>query len=142
MIQKSHIHFFYAVVYGDNKLPERLMVNAIKTIELQDTNAYFILSDFPSEKIEMSLRNKIPIPHIEDLLPEDDIIEILSLDRNDSAFGNLKNNCRIYIIDSQNKYRHTTNKFKSLPYGHSFGYTRGLVVMGKGEVIVYWTMIY
>ena len=134
--------FFYAVVYGDNELPERLMVNAIKTIGLQDSSAYFVLSDFPSKKIEMLLKNKIPIPLLEDLFPENDIIEILSLDRNDSIFENLKNDCKIYIIDSQNKYRYTTNKFKSLPYGHSFGYTRGLVVMGNGKVIVYWTMIY
>lgn len=118
-----------------------------------DTVQYFIVPTVPYYTIENLFKNKIPIP---DFRFAKSLVESSNNNTADSLvikrfFSDnfpcgLTEDYDIYIIDSQNEYKTYSKEYKdtfaALPRTKNTGFTTGICINKKENIIIFWTIIF
>ena len=150
--------YFFLITLNNNKSffdkTEKLAKElAIKTFSANDTMQYYVIqSNSFYYKMQDLLLNSVPIPDFRfgsDFVNDCDTIGkrmIFDLYFSDNFLCGLTTDYNIYIIDNQNEYKTFSDKYKdifaSLPRTKNTGFSRGMCINKKLNIIIFWTMIY
>jgi hypothetical protein len=158
-LKDNPYRYFYLMSFNNNesffkkneKNAKRL---AKKSFSAIDTTQYFVIqpNDF-YHKIHNLLLNSVPIPDFrfgKHLIVEgvDSIADSLTFNLyfSDGFPCGLTEDYEIYIIDTQNEYKTFSDEYKdvftSLPRTKNTGFSRGICINKKKNVLIFWTIIF
>jgi hypothetical protein len=156
--QRSAYRYFFLICLNNNekffKKNETIAKKiAIKNWRVEDTANYFIVPTMPYYSIKYLFITKVPIPDFrfgKNVFVEgvDSIADSLAfhLYFSDDFPCGLTEDYEIYIIDTQNEYKTFSDEYKdvfaALPRTKNTGFSRGICVNKKKNVLIFWTIIF
>jgi hypothetical protein len=156
--QHSAYRYFFLICLNNNekflkKNEITAKKNAIENWEAKDTANYFIIPTIPYYSIKHLFIDKAPIPDFrfgKHLVVEgvDNVADSLAFNLyfSDNFPCGLTEDYEIYIIDTQNEYKTFSDEYKdifaSLPRTKNTGFSRGICVNKKKNVLIFWTIIF
>jgi hypothetical protein len=157
--QHNAYRYFFLICLNNNekffKKNERVAKEtAIKTFMPADTMQYFVIqpNDF-YYKMQDLFFNNIPIPDFrfgKNLVVDklDSVADSLAFNLyfSNSFSCGLTEDYEIYIIDTQNEYKTFADEYKdifaALPRTKNTGFSRGICINKKKNILIFWTIIF
>lgn len=153
----AYQYFILMSFYNNEKFFKKNEEIAKKTAQKKimptDTTQYFIVPTVPYYTIENLFKNKVPIPNFKfaECLVEgsgDSAVDSLVIERffSETLPCGLTTDYEIYVIDNQNEYKTFSEKYKTiftaLPKTANTGFSRGICINRKENIIIFWTIIF
>ena len=153
--QRNAYRYFFLICLNNNKkfFDKNEDIAKKKTKEsltAKDTANYFVVPRIPYYSIKQAFLDKIPIPdfRLGKSLVFDSLADSLALNLyfSDSFPCGLTEDYEIYVIDTQNEYKTFTAEYQdvffSLPRTKNTGFSRGICINRKRNVLIFWTIIF